>query len=246
VPKILVADDNPLSLRFFEDALTQLGCAVTLAGDGIEAIAAAQDQRFDAMLLDARMPRLDGRGALARVRSEPGPSRDAVAIATTAEIGERVRDALVAVGFVDVVTKPVTLAALRDAIERNVGPLDGASAVKGGVAQWPALDDAQAFAAAGGNATIVSALRGLLVAELDALPGEVAAMSASGDVAALRDRLHRLDASAGFCGAPALASASAVLRAAIEDDTVLPDAVARFLAACSEVRVLLARAVPVK
>ena len=246
MPSILVADDNPLSLRFFEEALTQLGCAVTLAADGIDAVAAADAQRFDALLLDARMPRLDGRGALARVRSKAGPSRDAVAIATTAEVGERVRAALVAEGFADVVTKPVTLAALRDAIVRNVGPLDEARIARRDSARPSALDDAQAFAAAGGNATIVAALRGLFVAELDALPAELAAVSASGDVAALRDRLHRLDASAGFCGAPALASAGAALRAAIEDDTVPPDAVAVFLTACADVRAALAGAAPLK
>ena len=89
-------------------------------------------------------------------------------------------------------------------------------------------------------------VRGLLVAELDALPAELAAVSASGDVAALRDRLHRLDASAGFCGAPALASAGAALRAAIEDDTVPPDAVAVFLTACADVRAALAGAAPLK
>jgi CheY-like chemotaxis protein len=239
VPKILVADDNPLSLRFFEAALTELGWTVTLAADGIEAVAAATTERFDALLLDARMPRLDGRGALAHLRSERGPSRDAVAIATTAEAGERVRTALIAEGFADVVTKPVTLATLRETIARNAGSFQSIRAQPEASGSARTLDDAQAFAAAGGDATIVAALRGLLVAELDALPGEAAAMAARNDVEALRDRLHRLDASAGFCGAPALVSAGAALRAAIEDGAWPSDAVARFLAACADVRAAL-------
>ena len=79
MPKILVADDNPISLGFFADALAQLGSDVERACDGLGALAAAQRERFDLLLLDVNMPGLDGIGALRRIRAEPGPSRDAIA-----------------------------------------------------------------------------------------------------------------------------------------------------------------------
>jgi len=61
----------------------------------------------------------------------------------------------------------------------------------------------------------------------------------------LRDRLHRLDASAGFCGTPALARANAILRATVDAQNVWPKAaIADFLAACAAVRAKLIASEP--
>jgi CheY-like chemotaxis protein/HPt (histidine-containing phosphotransfer) domain-containing protein len=235
VPNILVADDNPISLRFFADALAQLGISSELAHDGVEAVAHASRTRFDLLLLDARMPGLDGTEALARIRGGAGPSQRVPALATTAEVGASARLRLVEGGFADVVAKPVTVDALRAALARHL------------VAEAPdpdALDDARALAATGGDASILAALRGLLIAELDALPAEIADLGARKDAAALRDRLHRLDASAGFCGAPALTDACAALRAALDTDGEWPNAATdRFLVACANVRTRLVKSI---
>ena len=235
VPNILVADDNPISLRFFADVLAQLGIASELAHDGVEAVAHASRTRFDLLLLDARMPGLDGAEALARIRSEGGPSQRTPALATTAEIGADARFRLVEAGFADVVAKPVTVDALRAALARHLITETSDS---------DELDDVRALAATGGDASILAALRGLLIAELDALPAEIAGLSARQDADELRDRLHRLDASAGFCGAPALTDACAALRTALETDGDWPNASAnRFLVACANVRVRLAKSI---
>lgn len=231
VPNILVADDNPVSLRFFADALAQLGVSSELAHDGVETVARASRTRFDLLLLDARMPGLDGAEALARIRAEAGPSQRAPALATTAEAGKDAHSRLVEAGFEGVIAKPVTVDALRAALARYL------------TAGSDGLDDARALAATGGDASILAALRGLLIAELDALPAEIADFGAHKDIAALRDRLHRLDASAGFCGAPALADAGTALRAALDASVDWPHAAtAAFLAACADVRTRLARA----
>ena len=232
MPNILVADDNPVTLAFFADALAALGMSSELAGDGVETVARAMRTRFDLLLLDARMPGLDGAEALARIRAAPGPSCEAPALATTAEAGEDARLQLVEAGFVGVIAKPVTLDALRAALAPHLSADGGYG-----------LDDTRALAATGGDASILAALRGLLIVELDALPGEIGAMAKLNDVAGLRDRLHRLDASAGFCGAPALTDACTKLRTAFEARTDWPQgAAAEFLAACAEVRARLAKA----
>jgi len=238
VPNVLVADDNPVSLQFFADALAQLGMHCGLANDGLEAVAQAGQTRFDLLLLDARMPGLDGSQALAQIRAQPGPSREAVALASTADASGATRAALLQAGFAEVVAKPVTVATLRTALARHLQdlrvdrPADPSSA--------PSLDDRSALAAVGGDAKIVAALRALLVAELDALPAELTGLQARNDIAGLRDRLHRLDASAGFCGAPALARAGATLRAALDAHDDWPHAAcAEFLAACVDVRAQL-------
>lgn len=230
-PRVLVADDNPLSLAFFTEALRELGCASGSAADGIEALALARASAFDLLLLDVRMPGLGGAEALARLRAGPGPSRAAPAVATTA--AAETPAGLLAAGFAEVLHKPVDLAGLRHVLARHL-PVAAADSVA------PALDDAQALAAAGGDAAIVAALRGLLAAELDALPSEIAAIDAARDAAALRERLHRLDASAGFCGAPALSAAGSRLRVALAAAEWPQSEIAQFLRLCSRVRMLLA------
>ena len=240
MPNILVADDNPVSLRFFADALAQIGLQCAMANDGLEAAAHAERERFDLLLLDAQMPGLDGSQALARIRARPGPSRDAVALATTADASGATRATLLQAGFAAVVAKPVTVQALRDALSRYLPARHGdAAAAPTSTAEQ--LDERGALTAAGGDAAIVMALRSLLVGELDALPGELADLEARRDIAGLRDRVHRLDASAGFCGAPALTRAGAALRATLDAQSDWPRAAcADFLAVCADVRGQLA------
>lgn len=241
MPSILVADDNPVSLAFFADALARLGVDCVSANDGLEAVAQAARTRFDLLLFDANMPGLDGDAALARIRRSESVSHDTPALATTADASASVRAALLAAGFAEVIPKPIALEALRSALARHLtmlapgaAPTDDAASVS--------FDEAQALAAAGGDAGIVSALRGLLAAELDALPAELASMAVSADFAKLRDRLHRLDASAGFCGAPVLSAAGAKLRRSLDVESGWPHAAAKdFLATCAAVRAALVR-----
>jgi CheY-like chemotaxis protein/HPt (histidine-containing phosphotransfer) domain-containing protein len=230
-PRVLVADDNPLSLTFFLEALQTLGCAGESAADGAEALTHARASAFDLLLLDVRMPRLGGAEVLALVRADPGPSQATVAVATTAAAEPPA--GLLAAGFAEVLHKPVDLAGLQRVLARHL-PLPTADCAV------PAFDDAQALAAAGGDAAIVAALRGLLAAELDALPVEITAIDAARDAAALHERLHRLDASAGFCGVPALGDAGSRLRAALAAGEWPQSAIAQFLRRCGEVRALLA------
>jgi CheY-like chemotaxis protein/HPt (histidine-containing phosphotransfer) domain-containing protein len=242
VPNILVADDNPVSLRFFAEALAQLGFACELAREGLETVAEAKRTRFDLLLLDARMPGLDGVQALARIRSAPGPSRDTAALATTADASEATRRDLVDAGFVEVITKPVTVSALRAALARHLAEPTPQAPSPAGPDEENELDDAGALAVTGGDVSILAALRGLLMRELDALPAELADIAVRENPAALRDRLHRLDASAGFCGAPALVGAGAKLRSALDAANEWPHAAVKdFLVACANVRAALAR-----
>ncbi|HEV7490058.1 MAG TPA: response regulator [Rhodanobacteraceae bacterium] len=240
MPKILVADDNPVTLRFFAEAMAQLGFACELARDGADAVARAERERFDLLLLDARMPELDGAQALARIRSHAGPSQRAPAVATTAGTDDAGRRNLISAGFADVIAKPVSVDALHVALARHLRHSDDDTGTNAPVVGDAALDDTSALAAVGGDRSILAALRGLLVAELNTLPAEFAAIATRADVDALRDRLHRLDASAGFCGTPALARAGARLRVALDAADAWPDAAATdFLAACADIRAQL-------
>ncbi|MGN6519225.1 MAG: response regulator [Dokdonella sp.] len=248
MPRILVADDNPLSLRFLADALADAGVEVAEADDGPAAVRLAKERAFDLLLLDARMPGLDGAAALARIRADSGPSRHAIALATTADDSAGTTAALREHGFAAVLPKPLSIDALRAAVashlrtaafavhERPARAARVEDRADEDRADDDALDDEQARRAAGGDQAIVAALRGLLVTELEALPAEVAAMAARDDRPALLERLHRLDASAGFCGVPALVAASARLRGRLGDEDWPGAGMADFLAACDRAR----------
>ncbi|MEO5559465.1 MAG: response regulator [Dokdonella sp.] len=239
MPRVLVADDNPLSLQFFHAALTALGVDCIQACDGAAALELARGDAFDLILLDVRMPGLDGPEVLRQIRARPGPSQHATALATTADNDAASHATLRTAGFVDVLIKPLAVDALRTALDRHL-PASHSREIAGNQDEW--LNEAQALAAAGGDRTIAAALRGLLIAELDLLPAEVAAISERRDAQALRERLHRLDASAGFCGAPVLAKAGSALRAAL-DELMWPELeIFRFLETCERTRLMVAHA----
>lgn len=239
MPRILVADDNALSLQFFHAALTALGVDCMEAADGTIALELARSAAFDLLLLDVRMPDLDGPGTLNQIRAKQGPSQRATALATTADNDVATHATLRAAGFVDVLVKPLTVDALRAALVRYL-PTRRSREIVGDPDDW--LDENHALAVAGGDRAIAAALRGLLVAELDLLPADLAAISTRHDAQALRERLHRLDASAGFCGAPALAKAGSALRAALDAPTWPELEIFRFLETCERTRAMLAHA----
>ncbi|MEO7916012.1 MAG: response regulator, partial [Dokdonella sp.] len=165
---VLVADDNPITLEFLSSALGQLGWRCSVAPDGLSAVTLAASERFDVLLLDARMPGLNGVGALARIRAGARLSCSAPALATTAGTDRDQHAALLAEGFDAVLLKPISLSELSAALRRHAREPDRTNHAS------VMFDDERALSVVGGDAEIVRALRGLLLAELERLPGELA------------------------------------------------------------------------
>jgi len=72
---VLVADDNEGIRNTTAAILTAVGCSVTEAQDGEEALAELSQTPFDVVLLDVRMPKLDGISVVTDLRPEPPPPR---------------------------------------------------------------------------------------------------------------------------------------------------------------------------
>ncbi|MDS1142214.1 ATP-binding protein [Pusillimonas sp. SM2304] len=68
--RVLVAEDNPINQVTLRDQLEQLGCSVTLAQDGAEALAAWSIGAYDLLLTDVNMPRLNGYELTVALRSQ--------------------------------------------------------------------------------------------------------------------------------------------------------------------------------
>lgn len=71
---ILIADDDPLILSFLRAKLESMGQKVFAANDGMEAVTLALQVRAALVILDVKMPKLDGILACARIRGLPGYS----------------------------------------------------------------------------------------------------------------------------------------------------------------------------
>ncbi len=84
--RVLVVDDNAGNRELVRSVLEAVGVEVAEAQDGEEGVAAAAAAPYDVILMDLRMPRLDGVSAAQRIRAERGPSAGAPIIAFSADV----------------------------------------------------------------------------------------------------------------------------------------------------------------
>jgi CheY-like chemotaxis protein len=105
---VLVVDDHPANRELARLFLTGAGAEVGEACDGAAAVELAGERPFDAILMDVRMPKLDGRQALQKIRAGAGPNARTPIIAYTADASDQEAERLTALGFDGVVAKPVT------------------------------------------------------------------------------------------------------------------------------------------
>lgn len=201
--RILVADDDPVSLQFLAAALRDLGGEVAEAASGGDALDACAAASFDLLLLDRRMPGLSGAPLLRELRRR---GCTAVAIATSAELDAAARAELADAGFAEAVAKPLGTERLAALLATHLprwrgaeGEYRPAMAESSSPSSAP-LDDAGALARVGGSRETLQALRTLFAAELESALLRLAAMPA----AELGDWLHRLRASCRYCGATRL------------------------------------------
>jgi signal transduction histidine kinase/CheY-like chemotaxis protein len=121
---VLVAEDNPVNQVVVAAMLKQLGHVATLVPDGRAALAALTQGDFDLVLMDCNMPNMDGLAATRQLRSGAAGVRDPAipVIALTANAMDGDREECLVAGMDDFLSKPVTLEALRLAIERRRQP----------------------------------------------------------------------------------------------------------------------------
>jgi CheY-like chemotaxis protein len=104
---ILIVDDNATN-RMVAEALCELfDCTSEQVTDGVEAVEAARTGRFDLILMDIKMPRMDGIAATRAIRELPGRAGCAPIVALTANADPTDVATYVAAGMQDVVEKPI-------------------------------------------------------------------------------------------------------------------------------------------
>jgi len=117
--RLLLVEDNPVSLRFAVLLLERHGHSVTVAHTGAEAVERAAGQQFDAVLMDIETPDMDGYAATAAIRAhEQGTGRHTPIIATTAHAlpGDEAR--CLDAGMDGYVSKPIDVDRLFSVLRR--------------------------------------------------------------------------------------------------------------------------------
>jgi CheY-like chemotaxis protein len=101
---ILLAEDNRVNQKLAINMLTRLGCRVTLAQNGREAVELAEQLHFPIILMDCQMPEMDGFEASRLIRS--GLGDEPVIIALTANSLHGDRERCIEAGMNDYLAKP--------------------------------------------------------------------------------------------------------------------------------------------
>lgn len=117
-PLILVAEDHPLNRRVIAILLDEAGWRYEFAEDGEAAVEAVASGRFDLVLMDVHMPRLDGLAATRQIRGLPDARSAVPIIAVTANAASDEIAACRSAGMDDFVGKPISAEALFGAIIR--------------------------------------------------------------------------------------------------------------------------------
>ena len=104
--RVLLAEDDPVNLSVARAQLEEVGLAVDVATDGLEALAKATNADHDLILMDVLMPGLDGAEVTRRLRALGGRRRVPI-IAMTADAFDENRERCARAGMDDFLTKPV-------------------------------------------------------------------------------------------------------------------------------------------
>ncbi len=118
---ILVVDDNATNRMVAQSLVEMFDCTSESADDGVEALEAAQSGRFDLILMDIRMPRMDGVAATQAIRALPGRVGRVPIIALTANADPEDAAGYIAAGMNGVVEKPMKPEHLLAALQQALG-----------------------------------------------------------------------------------------------------------------------------
>ncbi|MBF94558.1 MAG: hypothetical protein CMH58_05290 [Myxococcales bacterium] len=131
--RILIAEDNPVNQKVARLMLEQLGFDPVIVANGSEAVTKMIEQEFDLVLMDCRMPELDGFQATSQMRGlEVETGHRVKIIAMTASVLPGDRERCLAAGMDDYMGKPLDFDVLRSTLDRWLPQDTEDEAAKGG------------------------------------------------------------------------------------------------------------------
>ena len=211
IPTVLAVDDNEANLKLVVTLLEELGVKVLQAPSGFDAVAMTTRDSPDLILMDIQMPGMSGNEATARIRKLPG-KRNLPVVALTAHAMSDERQALIANGFSDYQTKPVSMEQLARIIERWTG-YKAVSEQSPPPVRQESYQNTDTFNAslalhqANGNAGLAIDMFDMLIGSLRNEKDTILELWEDESLDALLDTTHKLHGAARYCGVPALRTA---------------------------------------
>jgi len=205
--RALLVEDNAVNMEVGRGLLQSLGCVVTTANDGQEAVEKFRPGSFDLVLMDLQMPRMDGFAATAAIRDiqrKIGDTTPILALSAHALPGDKAKS--LSAGFDDHITKPVTRAVLADALANFVQTPRNAAATateETAVIDLTAIDRLREIEAAGNDGLVQRVLQQFLV-DGENLVNELARAVAASQHDQARQTAHTLKSSSAYLGADRL------------------------------------------
>ncbi|MGI4733282.1 MAG: response regulator [Janthinobacterium lividum] len=115
---VLFIEDDRMNRRVVRDMLDVAGATMIEAESAEEGLRLIDDQTFDMVLVDLRMPGMDGITAIGHIRARTDAKASLPVIVVTADTAADLRERCLAAGADDVLFKPVAMDALFDSIGR--------------------------------------------------------------------------------------------------------------------------------
>jgi len=116
---VLLVEDNPVNQTVIEAMLRSLGFTVSVANDGAQAVRSAEGNDFEVILMDCRLPIIDGYEATRQIRQLPGRGEVPI-IALTANALQGDRETCLSAGMNDYLAKPFKRNDLQQILQRWV------------------------------------------------------------------------------------------------------------------------------
>jgi signal transduction histidine kinase/DNA-binding NarL/FixJ family response regulator/HPt (histidine-containing phosphotransfer) domain-containing protein len=227
--RVLVVDDDEVSLSVARAHLAALGCTAVTAVDGEQALELLAARQVELLLIDQRLPTIDGLEVARRIRAAEPADRHLPIVAVTAAVMNSGEDAYLDAGVDAVLPKPYTRAELADIVASVVdeAPADRPSpvaAAAGDVSadagrREPADLDPHVLdgLASGGHADaeLPRRLLDLFWRDAEEQLAQLAAAARTGDTDRLAAAAHRLRSSSAAVGATRLAATAADLEGSV-------------------------------
>jgi CheY-like chemotaxis protein len=116
-PNVLVVEDNQANSVIVQRTLERLGCKVTLATNGAEAVSHCLTEAFDVVFMDFHLPEMDGVAATRIIRHRESGRRTPI-MAMSASVLDQDRKLFMEAGMDGVIAKPIRLEEIEAAVAK--------------------------------------------------------------------------------------------------------------------------------